>query len=129
MTDIYTGLAHPARRALLDELCNGPGRAGDLGHDLTMSREAVSKHLGILARAGAVTVEQRGRERWFILQTTALAEIDEWLDQYRRFWAHKLDALETEIARGKGTSYHSTIRDQTPAQEADHDRALGQHSA
>lgn len=95
------------------QLRNGPMRAGDLGTDLGMSREAVSKHLRVLASAEVVSAEQRGRERWFRLEPTALRDVADWIDPYRTFWEQRLDALETEIARGK--------RERRRAEPARHD--------
>lgn len=101
MNDVFDALAHPARRALLDELRCGPARAGDLGTGLAISREAVSKHLRVLVAGGALSVQTRGRERWYELDPTALQSVDDWLDPYRDAWAQRLDALETEVARGR----------------------------
>lgn len=101
MADPFTALAHPMRRALVDELRAGPRRAGDLGGDAGMSREAVSKHLRLLVDGGVLAVERRGRERWYALDPAGLAAVDDWLAPYRRFWRQRLDALDTEIARGR----------------------------
>ncbi len=101
MVDIFEALAHPARRALLDELRDGPARAGDLGHELPISREAVSKHLRLMTSAGALGVETIGRERHYHLMPATLEQVDDWLEPYRHFWQQRLDALETEIARGR----------------------------
>ncbi|MFC6358914.1 metalloregulator ArsR/SmtB family transcription factor [Luteococcus peritonei] len=101
MDDVFSALAHPARRALLDELREAPARAGDVGTGLGSSREAVSKHLRLMAAAGLLHVEVRGRERWYHIRPEALAELDGWLEPYRAFWSQRLDALETEIIRGR----------------------------
>lgn len=108
MSDVFDALGHPARRALVDELRTGPARAGDLGGELGMSREAVSKHLRVLVSAGLAVVEQRGRERWYRLEPGALREVDDWLVPYRVFWSQRLDALGTEIARGRRRGTTST---------------------
>lgn len=101
MADVFDALAHPARRALLAELRDGPQRAGDLGADLDMTREAVSKHLRVLRETGVVTSERRGRESWCTLRPEALTEVDSFLTPYRIFWTGRLDALATEVARGQ----------------------------
>lgn len=101
MVDAFDGVAHPVRRTLLQELRNGPQRAGDLGKNLNISREAIGKHLRILHQTNLATVEQRGRERWYQLHPDGLHTIHNWLQPYQEFWAGRLAALETEIARGK----------------------------
>lgn len=104
MGDTFDALAHPVRRALLDELRAGPRPAGELGGALEISREAVSKHLRLMAEAGLLTVEVRGRQRLYAINPVALAEVSTWLSGYRTFWAQHLDALETEVARGRRRS-------------------------
>lgn len=101
VSDVFDAIAHPARRALLDELRAGPARAGDLGQDLGISREAVSKHLRLMAQAGALEVTTKGRERYYAISPAGVGQIDSWLEPYRAFWNQRLDALETEIARGR----------------------------
>lgn len=107
MVDTFDALAHPARRALLDELRDGPRPAGELGQALDTSREATSKHLRLMATAGLLTVEARGRQRLYAINPQALADVDEWLSDYRAFWTQRLDALETEVARGRRQPKHT----------------------
>lgn len=101
MVDTFDALAHPARRALLDELRMGPRPAGELGASLDISREAVSKHLRLMAESGLLIVETQGRQRIYAINPDALAAVDTWLVPYRAFWDQHLDALETEVARGR----------------------------
>lgn len=101
MVDSFDALAHPARRALLDELRMGPRPAGELGASLNISREAISKHLRLMAESELLLVEARGRQRIYAINPDALAAVDNWLAPYRAFWAQHLDALETEVARGR----------------------------
>lgn len=108
MTDVFDALAHPARRALLDELRGGPARAGDLGHELGISREAVSKHLRLMVQAGALSVETSGRERRYRINPSRLEQVDDWLEPYRQFWRDRLGALDTELARGRNHPHEQT---------------------
>lgn len=104
MVDVFDSVAHPARRQLLDELRAGERPAGDIGHSLDISREAISKHLRLMVEGGVLTVEARGRQRWYAINPSALAAIDDWLVPYRAFWTQRLDALETEVRRGRRSS-------------------------
>jgi DNA-binding transcriptional ArsR family regulator len=94
-------LADPGRRNLLERLTHGPATAGELAELLPIARPGVSRHLRVLREAGLVDVRQEAQRRIYSLSPEPLAEIDEWLAPYRVQWEQRLDALHTEIARGK----------------------------
>jgi DNA-binding transcriptional ArsR family regulator len=94
-------LADPSRRTVLERLSRGPVTAGDLAALLPIARPGVSRHLRVLREAGLVEARQDAQRRVYSLRPEPLAEIDEWLDRYRALWEQRLDALHTEIARGK----------------------------
>ncbi len=94
-------LADPSRRAMLETLTGGPATAGQLAALLPIARPGVSRHLRVLREAGLVEVRQQAQRRVYTLRPQPLAEIDAWLGRYRALWEHRLDALHTEIARGK----------------------------
>ena len=82
-------------------LTGGPATAGELAALLPIARPGVSRHLRVLREAGLVEVRQEAQRRVYSLRPQPLAEIDEWLSRYRALWEQRLDALHTEIARGK----------------------------
>ena len=94
-------MADEGRRTLLESLANGPATAGELAALLPIARPGVSRHLRVLREAGLVEVRQEAQRRIYALRPEPLAEVDEWLDRYRRLWEQRLDALHTEVARGK----------------------------
>ena len=94
-------LADESRRTMLETLSHGPATAGDLAALLPIARPGVSRHLRVLREAGLVEVRQEAQRRVYSLRPQPLAEIDEWLGQYRALWEQRLDALHTEIARGR----------------------------
>jgi len=99
--DVFGALADPVRRALLAELAIEPRRVVDLAGSRPISRPAVSKHLRLLLETGVVTVADRGRERWYALDRTALTPVSSYVAALA---AHPvgeqaLDALETEVRR------------------------------
>jgi DNA-binding transcriptional ArsR family regulator len=94
-------LADPTRRELVSLLARGELAAGELAERFPVSRPAISRHLRVLREAGLVTVRTEGRRRLFALDPGPLAELDDWLDQYRDLWAQRFDALDTELARGR----------------------------
>jgi DNA-binding transcriptional ArsR family regulator len=99
--DIFGAIADPVRRSLLADLADGPHRVVDLASDRSISRPAVSKHLRLLLDAGAVTVTDRGRERYYELERAALAPVFSYAAGLaaRPITDHALDALETEVRR------------------------------
>jgi DNA-binding transcriptional ArsR family regulator len=94
-------LADDTRRQILDLLAEGELAAGDIAGRFPISQPAVSRHLKVLREAGLVRVEVRAQQRVYRLDAGPLRELDDWLAGYRRFWGAGLDALGTEIARGK----------------------------
>jgi DNA-binding transcriptional ArsR family regulator len=94
-------LADPVRRDLVDLLADGELSAGELAGRFRISRPAISRHLRVLREAGLVTARTEGRRRLYALDPGPLRDIDDWLEPYRDLWAQRLDALNTEIARGR----------------------------
>ncbi len=94
-------LADPTRRELVALLAAGEVAAGDLAAGFPVSRPAISRHLRVLRECGLVRVRVDGQRRLYSLDAAPLAELDAWLAPYRRLWAQRLDALDTELARGR----------------------------
>jgi DNA-binding transcriptional ArsR family regulator len=101
MEAVLRAVADESRRTLLKTLASGPATAGDLAALLPIARPGVSRHLRVLREAGLVEVRKEAQRRVYLLRPEALAEVDDWLGPYRSMWQHRLDALHTEVARGK----------------------------
>jgi DNA-binding transcriptional ArsR family regulator len=101
MEAVLRAVADESRRTLLGALADGPATAGDLAALLPIARPGVSRHLRVLREAGLVEVRQEAQRRVYSLRPEPLAEVDEWLGPYRASWEQRLDALHTEVARGK----------------------------
>ena len=86
---------------MLEALTDGPATAGELAAMLPIARPGVSRHLRVLREAGLVEVREEAQRRVYSLRAEPLAEVDDWLSRYRALWENRLDALHTEIARGK----------------------------
>jgi DNA-binding transcriptional ArsR family regulator len=93
-TDVFTAIAHPVRREILDLLTRGEQSASSLAEPFDVSRSAISQHLGILLDSGLVIREKRGREQMYRLRPENLNQVYRWIRQYEHFWPEKLDALE-----------------------------------
>ena len=78
-----------------------PASAGELAEAIPIARPGVSRHLRVLREAGLIEVRREAQRRIYSLRPEALIEVDEWLAEYRVLWQSRLDALHTEIARGK----------------------------
>jgi len=90
-------LAEPTRRRILDDVRDRERCVGELVDRLELSQPAVSKHLRVLREAGLVEVRQDAQRRLYRLRPEPLAEIDSWLEPYRRLWNDRLDALERHL--------------------------------
>ena len=103
--DVFAVLADPVRRSLLVDLAAEPRRVVDLADARPISRPAVSKRLRLLLEAGAVTVTDQGRERYYALEPSGLAPVQAYVDDLvstalpAPIGAQALDALETEVRR------------------------------
>jgi len=100
--DTFTALSDSTRRRIVELLAeSGAQRIADIASDFDMSRQAVTKHLDVLGRAGVVISERRGRERYNRLAENAFDPIRDWLTRYDRFWDRKLGELKQIIEEGE----------------------------
>jgi DNA-binding transcriptional ArsR family regulator len=100
--DIFDAIADPSRRAIIQLLVqsrDGTTRltVNAIAEHFPISRPAISKHVKILREAGLITVEQRGRERFCEAKLEPLAEVSEWVEQYRKIWEERFDRLEAYL--------------------------------
>lgn len=91
--DVFSALANPVRRRLLELLAESPRNAGALAAEFDLSRPAVSEHLQVLRRADLVAEEIRGREHLYRLSPRPLADLDDWLRPFERYWRDVLTDL------------------------------------
>ena len=98
-------LGDPVRRRILELLADGEQTAGAvtavIRAEFGISQPAVSQHLRVLRESGFALVRADGARRLYAVAPAPLREVDVWLERFRGFWSHHLDALATELARGK----------------------------
>jgi len=98
-------LGDPVRRRILELLADGERPAGDVGavvqREFGISQPAVSQHLRVLRENGFARVRADGARRLYTVEPAPLKDVDQWLDRFRGSWDRHLDALATELARGK----------------------------
>ena len=97
-------LGDPVRRRILELLADGERTSGAVvdvvGAEFGISQPAVSQHLKVLRESGFATVRPDGNRRLYAVDPSGMREVDAWLEQFRGFWAQRLDALGTELRRG-----------------------------
>jgi DNA-binding transcriptional ArsR family regulator len=101
MDAVLQALSDESRRTVLEVLRGGPATVGELAARLPIARPGVSRHLRVLREAGLVDVRREAQFRVYSLRPEPLAQLDDWLGHYRALWEQRLDALHTEVARGK----------------------------
>jgi DNA-binding transcriptional ArsR family regulator len=100
----FRALGEPHRVEILDLLRDGERPVGHLVSHLGLSQPAVSKHLRVLKDAGLVESRVDAQRRLYRVSTAPLAELDDWLEPYRRLWEQRLDKLEDHLDRRRKTS-------------------------
>lgn len=99
MESAFAIVAEPNRRAILSLLVASERSVGDLERHLRMPQPSVSKHLRVLRDAGLVESRVEAQRRVYRVRAEPLREIDAWLEPFRRFWSHHVDALERHLDR------------------------------
>jgi len=97
LSETFSALADPTRRAILSRLSSGEATVGELAEPFPMSLQAVSKHLDVLERAGLVARGRRARWRPVRLTGRPLEDATRWLETYRRFWEASFDRLDGHL--------------------------------
>ncbi|CUH40123.1 Transcriptional repressor SdpR [Jannaschia seosinensis] len=98
LSAVFAALADPTRRAILALLLVDDMAVTDVAEGFGISLAAVSKHLGVLSRAGLITRERRGRVVWCKLEPDALRGASVWMQGFGQFDTLDLDALERLLA-------------------------------
>ncbi len=98
-------LGDPVRRRILELLATGEQASGAISaaiqEEFGISQPAVSQHLKVLRENGFASVRAEGTRRLYAVDAAPLRQVDDWLERFRGFWEQRLDALGTELARGK----------------------------
>lgn len=96
--DIFQAIADPTRRAIIALIALQAMTPNAIAEQFHTTRQAVSKHLRILAECELIRQEQKGREIYYSLEIEKMKEIDEWLEQYRQIWKTRFDQLDDVLA-------------------------------
>ena len=95
--DVFSALANPVRRRILELLRAEPLAAGEIAAAFDLNRPAVSEHLQVLRSVNLIHEEARGRQRFYHLNAAALAEVSEWLHPFEHYWRERMRALRDTL--------------------------------
>jgi DNA-binding transcriptional ArsR family regulator len=99
--DIFQALADPTRRAILTLVATGAMTPTAMAEHFDMSRQAVSKHIRILAECQAIRPEHSGREIHYRLNPKKMKAVSDWLDPFRKLWDSRFDQLDKLLTKKK----------------------------
>jgi len=90
----FGALSHPIRRGILARLSTGEATIAELAKPFKVSAPAITKHMRILEEAGLLSRKKLGREHHCRLERKRMKEAEAWIENHRKFWNERLDALE-----------------------------------
>jgi len=97
--DVFQAIADPTRRQIIGMLARKSLNVNAIAKEFDITRQAVSLHVQFLNDCGLIVIRQQGRERYCEAKLEKLNEVTDWVDQYRKYWANKLDSLEIYLAK------------------------------
>ena len=97
--DIFQAIADPTRRSIIALIAMQAMTPNAIAEHFDVTRQAVSKHLKILAECELVKQEQQGREIYYQLELEKMKEVDMWLEQFRKMWENRFDNLDKYLAK------------------------------
>ncbi len=113
--DVFQAIADPTRREIISMVAYQSLHLNSVAEKFNVSRPAISKHIKILTECGLITIKQQGRHRYCEAKLEKLNEISDWVEQYRKFWTQKLDALETYLDEFQDKRRKQTQKSRKPA--------------
>ena len=99
--DVFQAIADPTRREIIGLLAKKSLNLNAIAENFSVTRQAVSLHIKILAECGLIEITNQGRERYCEAKLDKLDEVSRWVENYRRHWENKLDSLETYLDKLK----------------------------
>ncbi len=92
--DVFQAIADPTRREIINLIAHQSLNLNSVAGNFDVSRPAISQHIKILTECGLIIIKKQGRERFCEAKLDKLNEVSDWVEQYKKFWTEKLDALE-----------------------------------
>jgi DNA-binding transcriptional ArsR family regulator len=114
-SDIFSALADPTRRKILEMLADHPEfPASEIHNWFQVSPQAISQHLKILREANLVHVEKRAQQRIYRINTETMAQLEEWSNQMKQRWSRRLDTLEAVLKEEMRKDANKTTKQEEP---------------
>lgn len=92
--DVFQAIADPTRRDIISLIANKPSTPNTVADHFKLSRQAISKHINILAECGLLSLQIQGREYYYTVQPKKLVEVDDWLEPFRKMWEDRFLKLD-----------------------------------
>ncbi|HXB91420.1 MAG TPA: metalloregulator ArsR/SmtB family transcription factor [Puia sp.] len=102
--DVFQAIADPTRREIIHMISGQSLNVNSVAGNFDVSRTAIYKHVKILTECGLVVIKQKGRERFCEARLEKLHEVSDWVEQYKKFWSARLDALEEYLGEMQAKS-------------------------
>lgn len=102
--DIFQAIADPTRREIINLIAHQTLTPNAVADSFDVSRQAISKHIKILAECGIVIINQKGRERYCYIQPKKLDEVTDWLIEFRKTWENRFDQLDNLLIKMQSKS-------------------------
>jgi DNA-binding transcriptional ArsR family regulator len=95
--DVFQAISDPTRREIINLVAHQRLNLNSVAENFDVSRPAISKHIKILMECGLITIQQEGRDRYCEAKLDKLSEVNDWVNQYKKFWNEKFDSLENYL--------------------------------
>ena len=95
--DVFQAIADPVRRQIIEVIAAKPHTVNEVAAKFEISRPAISNHIKILGECGLVTIHQKGRERFCMINPASLVPAFMWIEQYKTLWEDRLDSFEAYV--------------------------------
>ena len=92
--DVFQAIADPTRREIINLIAHKSQNLNSVAENFNVSRQAISLHIKILTECGLIVIKKQGRERYCEAQLQQLSQVDDWIEQHRKLWAGRLDAMD-----------------------------------
>jgi len=99
--DVFQAIADPIRREIIGLIAKSPLTPNSVADSFDVSRQAISKHIKILTECGLLSLNIQGREYYYSIQPEKLAEINDWLEPFRKMWEGRFSKLDRVLIKSK----------------------------